>query len=193
MATRVGVRYTPTHNTMRANEIQQLTTRLLRCLVRYNDALEVIADEGSNTVTVSIRCHYADMPRVIGRKGAHFKALREILTVIGRRSGRVVNVPRLMPAVVGIGQRDFHPPFKLNPNWPREEIGRLIHDTANACFGPVGFATVDRDTEHRMFSIVTDAGSRAEATELAEAFQVLFSSIATSANGSLSVDLSSSR
>lgn len=104
----------------------ELFTDLLRELVGHRDLLRVEEKTAGSTVTLILRVHAADYPKVIGHGGGNIKGLKALLTAIGRRESRKYFVVLPEPT---FGKEEPLTPFRADPAWDRtEEIGDLLRD-----------------------------------------------------------------
>lgn len=117
-----------------------LVTRLFRALVRHEQLLEVAGRGSALSGFVEARAAADDTPRIIGKKGAHYRAVAAFVQDGARRQGAALRLaPVLDPIHPGDGQR--MPRFQPRPDWPEEALTALIRDTATWVFGPsVGVA-----------------------------------------------------
>lgn len=173
---------------MTNQDIRTIVERILKGLCRNSSAVEVNVDTASaSSMVVSMRVHDEDVPRVIGRRGAHHRAIGQILSCIGRRHRVVITLTRLLEPVVGSSVRTFHPPFRMTKDWPKQEVRQLLQDVSTMCFGQVGVVFNERTDGHMDMIVAVEPGELHRALALAESFQALFSSIATTNCGSMTV------
>ncbi len=107
----------------------------MKALVTDNGGFEHQIKTSPQAVIVSVRpASSGDMSRLLGKKGAHFKALTALMDKAGKNAGKKVFIRTAEPHDP---TRAKLPPFRANPKWPRDEITRLITDTMNlVCTNP---------------------------------------------------------
>jgi len=156
-----------------------LVTRLFRALVRHENLLEVHYVGSSISGFIQVRASADDTPRIIGKAGAHFKAVSAIVGAGVFRSGIAMSIrPILKPVHPGDGTR--LPKFEPNRQWPRDAVRQLVLDAAQWAFGPEsGVALIEnQDGISATISVQVPASvPDAVATSLATHFAELFTSI----------------
>src|SRR5437870_11082082 len=102
-------------------KLHSLITGLVSHLAQHEKHLNVEVDTLTAMLSVSIRCHAEDAPRIIGKGGAHHKALARIVHSIGDKSKirialQAVQAERLENSEVATWG------FKADPNWDKAGI-----------------------------------------------------------------------
>ena len=67
------------------SQVTHLVSEMVRALVDDEDAVDVTAVVGTHSVVLELNVSRHDVGKVIGKKGAHAKALRTIMTAAGGR------------------------------------------------------------------------------------------------------------
>lgn len=139
------------------NKIEQNLVTLLRQLLggiaAFPDDIEVIIDySGGTTTEMSLRCNAADMPRILGKAGAHIRAVKEIAAAFGERHDRIIHLTAIRQPVKGEKPSRF-PPYRFRPDWPREAVENLARATASALFKHPVEATSEQNGERCRFTI----------------------------------------
>lgn len=115
-----------------SKRITSLVERVHQSLIRHTNLLEVAFRGGELSGFIEVRAARDDTPRLIGKGGAHFRALSWMITQ-GASIRNVHFALRVLEAVhPGTGER--LPKFRPNPNWPRKEIEQLVRDLADWTF-----------------------------------------------------------
>ncbi len=121
--------------------VSQLTVRLhafitglVTHLAQREKDLFVKVKPVASLVSVSIECHAEDAPRIIGKGGAHFKALTRIVQAIGSKNKLLIR----LNAIEAERLEDSDAPstwgFKPDRNWDRAGIKRLLLETCRMVF-----------------------------------------------------------
>jgi len=174
---------------MNNEDVRALVVRMVSGLIVENRHLEVSVG-GRNCVNVEIRVSRSDTPRVIGKAGAHFKAIRSILLQIGMTQGKLIEVPQVLPAIHG-GVPEKLPKFHPNPNWPKGELTRLIKDVVEAATGRGAGVVLNATAEAYKCEVMVKMGDAMPKEQRAEFFQslsTLFSAIGKTCGVILSFD-----
>jgi predicted RNA-binding protein YlqC (UPF0109 family) len=148
-------------------------TRLFKALVVFDDALEVAGSMRGPVLSISVRAHGADTPRLIGRGGQTFNAVRAVVVVAAARTGLRVSFPGVSDPIKGVGE--MLPEFIPAPNWPKLEFERLLTDTCEAAFGITLLERFERNGT--MDYIAHVKGSDGIRTQMEPYFQTLFRTI----------------
>jgi predicted RNA-binding protein YlqC (UPF0109 family) len=106
-------------------EIHDVTTDLVRSVVRNPDRVNLIRKDVSQLVAFSIKTDQDDVRRVVGARGKHFRALETIVGAMLKRAGRdshvaidespnaAVSVLKKEGALGGFNARQFKDASKL--------------------------------------------------------------------------------
>lgn len=103
--------------------ITSLTETLLGLMVRNPHDVQVETNVLQSAVEITIAVNASDTPKVIGRKGATFRAIRSILTEICRKHGKHAYVHPLRDGELNHSAYD---PFVSRAEWPRDEVNAAI-------------------------------------------------------------------
>src|SRR5213595_2093083 len=115
-------------------KLHALITALVSHLAQREKDLRVEVKPIASMVSVSIECHAEDAPRIIGKGGAHFKALTRIIQAIGSKNKVIIK----LGAIQADRLEDSDAPsvwgFKPDKNWDRAGIKRLLLETCRMVF-----------------------------------------------------------
>lgn len=151
-------------------------------IIHHADLKISVHQQGGFDLFVGFEAHTGDLARIIGKKGANFRALSAIASMAGRRDGHRVTLLKLPRK--GVGVADRYPDFALNREWPKETVRKLAGEMAIACL-PTGAVIVDIENVSTSDSAVTiRVEPRVQPQELArfaEAVAVLISAAGSTA------------
>lgn len=80
---------------------------------------------------IKVRVNRADMMRLVGRAGQHWRAIETMARLMGEACGIHVTMKLMEPEV---GERVVYPDFAADPGWPRGEVFTLVDGLMSACF-----------------------------------------------------------
>ena len=109
-------------------------------ILHHADLRIIVRESVGFDLFVGFEAHVGDLARIIGKKGANFRALSTIASMAGRRDGHRVTLLKLPRT--GVGVADRYPAFALNREWPKESVRKLAGEMAVACL-PTGAVIVD--------------------------------------------------
>lgn len=135
-----------------AEPIVALLRGAVESFIIHRSLLKISVRPVGFEVLVSIDGHPGDLSRIIGKKGANFRALETLIRMAGVRLGLRVSLLKLKlgdPAF-----RDRYPDFALNRAWPKEDVRKLAGEMAMACLNTEA-ALVDIDDVSESDSVVT--------------------------------------
>lgn len=113
-------------------EIKDLIISLVTGLIKYPNRLVVHEDFSGETMTeLSLSLHGADVPRVKGKNGRHFKAVKRLVEIAGRKLGLTCDLTMIRPTPTAPAER--FPTYVYNPDWPRESVRNIIEQVFNSC------------------------------------------------------------
>jgi len=147
-----------------AKLIQDLIADLLREFILHPDSLKVSAVPLAQSISIRIEVHTGDMGRIIGEKGAHFRALESLCLCAGLKHGVAINLAPI--AEPKGGRPDRYEKFKARDDWRYSEILSLLERAAKMIFKSeeaISLTTTDED-EH--LTIVTVNVARRESYEV---------------------------
>ena len=110
--------------------LKKLLRQLCAEFIFHPDDLEISTKRFKTIIGIQWRGHRADTSRMIGERGETFRALAEYLKLVGQQHGYDVELERIQEATKGEPER--YPPFKANPDWPRERIMALLEAAVTA-------------------------------------------------------------
>lgn len=112
--------------------LKAILKNLLSYLVKKPDAIKIIIEETPGLAVVKIECDPHDARRVIGSKGAHFRALESLCNSVEAKTRQPVQLAPLEVERVNYEKEQFL--FKRNPNWPEGEMLNLFCDLGIVVF-----------------------------------------------------------
>ena len=122
------------------SETLQLLHELLAKFLDHAEAIQIEVREVPGAVYWSIKTHSADMPKAVGRGGAHVRSLGKLLAQIGTANDEVWKL-KLNPPDPG-PRREASPPVRATAYDPAT-AEQLLGRTASAALG----VTVEIETE----------------------------------------------
>lgn len=167
-----------------------LLKRTAKGFIAYPENLEVVCTYSGDRLTIlNLRAHAADSPRLVGRHGLRFAALRLLLAEAGAKAGRELKLDRLMSPV--IGEPEVMPPFQRRDDWPKEPIRALLRDCCEALFS--GGAEIEcRDVGGNAVFTLTisekEPGPESSVGEKVDCLRSIFSAIGPTNGIQLSID-----
>ncbi len=72
------------------SQLKEIVESVAKSLVDNPNGVNVVEIEGEKTVVIELRVDKADVGKVIGKQGRIARALRTILSAMGRRNGKRV-------------------------------------------------------------------------------------------------------
>lgn len=107
-------------------------TDILREMILHPKQLKVEVVQMTQYFTLYIAATLSDSKRIVGSMGAHFNALKALVTAAARKAG----VKAEMNQVEAVGRPviDQYPPFTTQDDWPKEKIEKLVERMAKAVF-----------------------------------------------------------
>jgi predicted RNA-binding protein YlqC (UPF0109 family) len=72
------------------SQLREVVESVAKSLVDNPNGVNVVEIEGEKTVVIELRVDKADVGKVIGKQGRIARALRTILSAMGRRAGKRV-------------------------------------------------------------------------------------------------------
>jgi|SRR2546426_2563525 len=118
-----------------ATKLKHLVGDIVNHLALRADDLSVEADVLTSMVTLRIQCHAEDAPRIVGKAGAHHKALLRIARVIGARHDARVEIAVEAPQLPEELRAKTAWGFTPDPAWDRDGIKVLLREICRLVFG----------------------------------------------------------
>jgi predicted RNA-binding protein YlqC (UPF0109 family) len=151
--------------------------------------VEVLKDYSGGTLTeYSIRVHNSDAARLLGKRATTFTAIRNVISLIGAKHGRNINVTMMRESIVGLSSPPA--PLKVDPNWPRETVTAVLHRLLTEIFGEVSISLIV-NPNRCIFAAKVPAMDRTLVTAVGDNLNRIFSAIGMTVGSHLSVDLTS--
>jgi predicted RNA-binding protein YlqC (UPF0109 family) len=155
-----------------SDTLRDSVTRILHQITFHHSDIQVHVVSMGNSGLVSIQVHRADMSRVLGKKGVHFRALTEIIKAIGDKYRIPLNVELLEPEV---GQNERYLAFSGTDDWPAKEVKEVTQMVAGLCFSlPV---TVELQDHPGFKTVVTIRLSEGESVKMSMGLQPHFGTL----------------
>ena len=111
---------------------EHLLFRLCAALVEDKTALRIVPSFVGDLESLEIMCAPDDGPRLIGKGGTIFQALKWVVAAAGAKVGRRINLDTVLAERTAKQHR--FPPFKFNPDWPAGETTKLLADVVDDVF-----------------------------------------------------------
>lgn len=160
-----------------------LVTRIVKEIALHKDELQTSLQPLGHTALITIQVSRGDMGRVIGKAGAHSRALETLVLAIGAKYDTAIRLNIAEP--VG-GQRDRYGAFSPHPAWDAAHVVQLLADIGQAVFPqPVKAESIDAPGFATALELrINPRESMALARAVEQALNVLFNAIGK-ANGRL--------
>lgn len=163
----------------KTNGIEQKTRDMIMEVVKSitlhpNDVVASI-EALREAVIICIKVHTGDMPRVIGKSGAHIRSLQRIVNAIAINHGKPLRLQLLEPDP---GKRDTYGAFVPRKDWEREPVYRLLEEVVNEAIPGGATVTITETALATEFTIQPKfAQPQAQFNELVEACNILWNAI----------------
>ena len=178
-------------DTKESLKLQEIFLRLARMFTVHHDLLTVEANHAGDFVTLSPRAHSEDASKLVGSGGANFRALINVLNVAAARLGVRFYLARVKD-VRGTEKPQRQPPFKADPNWPKDEIMALFRQTCADLFDqPFTTEWSHQSGDTSFIELELAAGERISLPDeqLADGLSIVFNAIGMSHHRKLRVSL----
>jgi len=170
------------------NEIVSLAELIVRGICADQNRIEVTKTDLSRSSNLLVRVSDEDMGKVLGRERSTFNALRDVLSLAGNRTGRIVRVELLDPFFSeSRSSRSYSPAAE----WERDAFEGILRKTVGAVFGSdTGISRKDVTKTITVYEIRIAYEDRIDAMDTAQiAFETLFSAVGKSFRHTVHVDL----
>src|SRR6266550_4699768 len=147
-------------------KLHALLTGLVGHLAQREKDLCIEVKPLAAMLSVSIGCHAQDAPRIIGKGGAHHKALARILSCIGQKNKVLVKLEAIQAERLKVSEASMWG-FKSDQNWDKVGIRRLLLETCRMVFRDGDCIQIaDRDDDAQMQTLFFVSVARNEPMEL---------------------------
>lgn len=154
-----------------------LVGRIVREFTFHHDALKIWIEPMGRVQIIYLQTHQADMPRVIGKQGAHRHALFNIVEQIGLHYGAELRLENVEPAP---GEAERFKPFAPAAKWDSRPVVQLLRDICKSVFNFETQVSI-QDSPHTPTSnlqvVVAQGEHMQTAARVAECCKVLFNAI----------------
>lgn len=155
-------------------DLQRLVWDIVHRYVAKPAELRVSVVPRDYSIDVTLLPHADDTGRVIGPRGARWKALRNYLSLIsiGGLSVFLMRVPEPKEQ-----KADIFPSFNPQDGWPQDELANLAHHMSAAVFYDQSLISVDvKDGEgYAVLEIHVGAGEKlTKLREVSQSYTILF-------------------
>jgi predicted RNA-binding protein YlqC (UPF0109 family) len=183
-----------TPNSPAADIAVNLVERVLREITFHHDKLKVWVESMGRVQILYVQCHKGDMPRVIGKHGAHRNALFNLVEYIGLRYSTELRMENVEPQT---GEVERFAPFVPSRTWDSGQkvhgpIVQLLRDFCQSVFAYETLVSIT-DSSHtptsRLQVIVSDQEQMQRTVRIAEALKVLFNAVGKKNGRILLVDV----
>lgn len=159
-------------------------TRLLNSLIQYivtdKQSVKVVAMPLAVETLVKIEVNPAENGRVIGERGAHFKALEKLCLLASAKAGKAFKLLPMDEADEDVVPMQYGR-FRGNDNWPKQSITELVEHVARVIFHNEDVIEVDVEDQTNFVSVFTVRVARTEPADVVfvaiEAYAPLFNAI----------------
>lgn len=105
--------------------------QLVRHLIAYPQDLAVECIPAGTAYQYLVRANAADVSRIVGKRGAHYRALVAIVNAMAGNLGfRGILLPISEPTV---GKKERYPRFTPKADWDQQAVQQELWETACAC------------------------------------------------------------
>lgn len=133
------------------DEIEDALIQVLEAFTEEHEHLTIDSEVVGDILAVRIQAHASDTGRIIGDKGGMIKAIQKVFAQIGiTKTGAPVKIRLLEPEV---GSRRHYPPFKDDPNWPKDKIVGIFETLADLAYVYPVEMTLHEGTDFAMIQI----------------------------------------
>lgn len=147
----------------------EMVSKILTGIAIHKESVKISVEPLARSVVICVQVHPADMPRAIGRGGAHIKALGKIVDQIGMTNGVPIKIRLLEPQP---GERDRYLPFQPKEEWDGKSVHELLRQVASAAI-PGGAAVERNDGVAAVTEFVVRPVRRQPAQEFGELIAAL--------------------
>jgi predicted RNA-binding protein YlqC (UPF0109 family) len=170
-----------------------LVGRIVREFTFHHDDLKIWVELMGRVQIVYMQTHKADMPRVIGKQGAHRNALFNLTEMIGQRYKAELRFENVEPEA---GEVERFKPFQAAGRWDSRPIVQLMKDCCQSIFQYETKVSIT-DSGHTPTSnlqvVVSNQENMQYTARAAEILKVLFNAIGKRHGRILLVDLISDK
>lgn len=172
-------------------KIEPLFTRLIKGVCEHEGMVSLNTLFSGETMTnYEVKCHASDIPRILGKGGVRFGSLKLLMAAAGQRAGRAMILFRI--EIPEKGERTLFPPFRFNPDWPREATRQLLADVCGAIFKKPVDVTVTDMLGSAVMIVRADGEENEQLPHLIlPPLQNVFQAIGAKVGCQLSIDLAS--
>lgn len=165
-----------------------IVRRIIGEFTYHPSDIRTAVQEVGHSMTVKLQVNRADMPRVLGKQGTHFRALESLVAAIGAKAGLTLRFQLVEPAV---GMPDRYDPFTAKEEWNSANAVQLLSEIADATFmGKTSIRVIDgEDYQSSIELTLTAVEKRAIIDAVAGAAKVLFKAIGRAQGRFLVVDI----
>jgi len=160
-----------------ADNTINLVRRIVREFTFDKDQLKLWKESLGRTNIINLQVAKSDMPRIIGKKGAHWHALFNLVEQIGLRHSIRLRLECREPEP---GEIQHFPPFQPAPQWDSRPVVQLVRDIVQAVFAYPADVWLT-DSAHSPTSViqvvVRDQENRSVVDRVAESLKVLFNAV----------------
>lgn len=168
-------------------KVEELFTRICKGVIQYNNHFTLKKTfSGASLTKYNICCHAADSPRILGKGGDRFQALRLLMRIVGAKYGRQMKLETMEKPTIG-APAPF-PKFKYNPKWPREQIKVMLQDICDNLFADKAEVGIVEATGSAILT-VRHGIHEPFAESVAPALENIFNGVGTTNGCNLSVDM----
>jgi|SRR6266571_3947972 len=140
-------------------KLHALVTGLVSHLAQREKDLRIEVKPCGTMLSVWIGCHAEDAPRIIGKGGAHHKALARIVHAIGQKNKMLIKLEAIQAERLEVFEASMWG-FKPNRNWDKAGIKRLLLEACRMVFRNGDCVQVvgqDDDPQHQTMFFVSVA------------------------------------
>lgn len=165
----------------------ELLTRIIKEITFHHENIRVTSSQLGRSHTLAIQVHKGDMPRVLGKSGAHIKALETLAAAIGASGGVTIRLRLLEPEV---GEPDRYEQFRPAENWNSSHVVLLLSDLVEAIFGSSKVEIFDgEDCTSALEVTIATRENKAVIDAIGNALKVLFKAIGRANGRILTLDI----
>lgn len=108
---------------------RSIVERIVKEIALHTNDVRTSLESLGRVWMINVQVNRGDMPRIIGKGGAHSQALSTIIAAIAAKTGEQIRLSIVEPAV---GVKDRYPSFAPNFSWNAAPAMTLLSDICDA-------------------------------------------------------------
>lgn len=162
-------------NNSTAERLAELFSEILREFILHPGELEVVAVQLTKSATVHIKANGGDVGRIIGERGAHFKALQHVCLAVSHKHKTAIELAPV--AEPESGRADRYQKFAAKENWREKEVLSLLTRTVRMIFRHESVIDIETKNMPGAITVFTVRIARAEDGDIVQIMQAALKTI----------------